>query len=70
MQTADENNIECMKVLLKRGADMEARGWAGETALHLALQKGHMDAAELLEQSIERHRNRMTKGHTRLATSR
>src|SRR5260370_30482058 len=45
---AEKGRDEVMKLLLERGADVDARGWYGRTALHGASYKGVLEAVRLL----------------------
>ncbi|XP_069779124.1 protein phosphatase 1 regulatory subunit 27 [Narcine bancroftii] len=41
-------NLDCVKLLLKHGADIEQRDENGWTALHVACSDGHMEVAKYL----------------------
>lgn len=45
---ADVGQVECIKLLLERGADIEAVDVDGDTPLHWAAFRGHTDAIEYL----------------------
>jgi len=45
-EAAEDNNVECMALLLRFGADLEERNNGGETALHCASE--HMEASAWL----------------------
>jgi len=47
-QAAADGNIEQVKSLLSRGADVNAKDEQGQTALHLAVVKGHKNIVEFL----------------------
>ena len=47
-QAASVGNLELLKLLMSRGADVNAKNSTGETALHLAARFGHLEAAKLL----------------------
>jgi len=43
-----DGSVDCLRVLLDAGADVEARVASGRTALMLAARAGHLQAVELL----------------------
>ncbi len=43
-------NTEIVKLLLNRGADVDAKGPTGKTALMIAVEEDHYDIVELLRQ--------------------
>jgi ankyrin repeat protein len=42
------NRIDAVKMLLEKGANIDARNMVGKTALHVAKQGGHKDTVESL----------------------
>jgi ankyrin repeat protein/beta-lactamase regulating signal transducer with metallopeptidase domain len=48
LRAAADGNIEEVKSLISKGADINERGAWGNTALHYACMKGHADVARLL----------------------
>lgn len=50
MLAALEGSVTLGKLLLGKGAQLEARNQHGETALSLAAQKGHLDFLRLLKE--------------------
>jgi len=46
-----KGDIESVKLLLARGADVKATTRDGKTALGLAVEEGHDDVAELLKKA-------------------
>jgi ankyrin repeat protein len=51
MQAADEGNAASIKILLENGVDREVRNLAHESALSIALRRGHADIVQLLKKS-------------------
>jgi ankyrin repeat protein len=49
INAAEEGNIIAAEVLLKLGADINARDSSGHTALMIAKSKGHIKIVELLK---------------------
>ncbi|GKZ68714.1 hypothetical protein AnigIFM60653_005377 [Aspergillus niger] len=45
---ADGGNLELVKLMLSRGADLEAKGANGETPLHIATSGGHIQVVQAL----------------------
>lgn len=45
---AASGNVECMHILIKSGADIEAKNVYGNTPLHIACLNGHADAVTVL----------------------
>jgi ankyrin repeat protein len=45
---AHNNNVDAMKALIAQGADVHAANGEGQTALSLAQEKNHREAAALL----------------------
>jgi ankyrin repeat protein len=43
-----EDNIRMTQLLITKGADVNAKGNSGETALSVAKEKGHTEIVELL----------------------
>jgi ankyrin repeat protein len=43
-----DNNLEILKLLIKFGADVNAKGHFGEAALHMAAETGNLKGAEIL----------------------
>ncbi|RDK37865.1 ankyrin, partial [Aspergillus phoenicis ATCC 13157] len=41
-------NLELVKLMLSRGADLEAKGANGETPLHIATSGGHIQVVQAL----------------------
>ena len=48
MEEAKTGNVELVKDLVKRGADLEAKSEKGKTALHYAAANGHVDVVNIL----------------------
>src|SRR5882724_8098182 len=51
MQAADEGNAASIKILLENGVNKEIRNLAHESALSIALRRGHADIVQLLKKS-------------------
>ena len=49
--SGEGNNIEAVKTLLDKGADINAKDNDGSTALKLASEKGYTDIIKLLKQA-------------------
>lgn len=50
MWAADKGHADVAKLLLDRGADINAKDNKGQTALKQAKEKGHIDVVNLLRQ--------------------
>ncbi|KAL3491544.1 hypothetical protein BJX62DRAFT_204889 [Aspergillus germanicus] len=48
---AESGNLDAVRLLLERGADMDIAENGGSTAEQLATRSGHTEAAELLRSS-------------------
>ncbi|KAK8016092.1 NB-ARC and ankyrin domain protein [Apiospora rasikravindrae] len=59
LYAADKGHVDIAKLLIERGADVDAAGSSGWTPLTLALDRGHIDMARLL---IERGADVNTTG--------
>ena len=46
--SSSDGSVECLRVLLHAGADVEARIASGRTPLMLAARAGHLQAVDLL----------------------
>jgi ankyrin repeat protein len=79
LDAAEKGNLEEVKRLLDKGAEVDARDIGDWTPLHLAADKGHTDVVRLLldrgadvEASTDRGRtplhHAITEGHTDVAT--
>jgi ankyrin repeat protein len=51
MHAAANGNIDVTKLLVENGADLEAESEDGHTALMYAMEEGHTEIAELLEEA-------------------
>ena len=49
-QACATGNVQCIKMLLDHGADIEIKTWQGLSALQIAAKYGNFEAAELLIQ--------------------
>ena len=50
LKAALRGSVQDLRVLLRRGANIDVRDNEGHTSLHLAVERGHFDAAEFLLQ--------------------
>ena len=48
LETAEEGDTEEVKLLIEKGADVDAKDWKGRTALMGAALKGHTETVKLL----------------------
>ncbi|TMW69739.1 hypothetical protein Poli38472_001895 [Pythium oligandrum] len=62
IEAAKEGNLSKVKELLEEGAEVNALGWYGQTALHYASINGHLDVAGLLLGHEACEVNASTKG--------
>lgn len=68
LQATERNNLECVSILLKHGADPHMADFTGNTALHYAVYNGNRAiASELLKYKVDI--NATTKVKTPIYTS-